>query len=34
MAPSHVLVPMFVGLLVSLVYGDVLYALLASLGFA
>ena len=28
------LVPMFVGLLVSLVYGDVLYALLASFGFA
>jgi preflagellin peptidase FlaK len=28
------LVPMFVGLAASLVYGDVLYALLASLGFA
>ena len=28
------IVPMFVGLLVSLTYGDVLYALLAALGFA
>jgi len=28
------LVPMFVGLVASLVYGDVLYALLAALGFA